>query len=465
MLKKVRNTIREHELLSVGDSVLVALSGGPDSVALLHLLSCLQKGMELRLAVVYVNHQIRPRAAKKEERFCRELCDKLRVELTVVREDIPALARSKKKGLEETARDFRYSLFKKLATEYGCDRIALGHHVDDRVETILFRILRGTGRTGLQGIPIKRGGLVRPLYDVTKKEIYAYLKRHRLQFCVDQTNTGIDFARNYIRNRLLTDVRRYLNPQVDVALLNLSETAHQEEAFLNGIVRRAQKKIVRTTVGGKIELDLKRFREYDIWLRRRLLRHCLRELSPYGQAPDRTVVNRLDEVCLTGGKALSLPDERQAIRTGDKLVLYSKGGFAYSEELKPGKTCKLSQLRLNIRCRLPVVFDGPLEKTKRSRRVWLDWERLFPPLVVRNIKRGDRFVPLGMKGTKKIGNYLTDRRVARVYRDEIPVVCDQKGIVWLVGYEIADRVKINSSTTKVIGIEVTERRKSPVHTV
>jgi len=124
MIEKVRNTIRKHDLLSVGDSVLVALSGGPDSVALLHLLTRLRKDMKLKLAAVYVNHQIRPRAVRKEERFCRELCDKLDVELTIIREDIPALARQKKKGLEETARYYRYHIFETLAVKHGHDKIA-----------------------------------------------------------------------------------------------------------------------------------------------------------------------------------------------------------------------------------------------------------------------------------------------------------------------------------------------------
>jgi len=465
MFEKVRNTISEQSLLASGDSVLVALSGGPDSVAILYLLTCLQKEMKLRLAAVYVNHQIRPRAAKKEERFCRELCDKLGVELTIVREDIPTLARLEKKGLEETARDFRYTAFESLAVKRGCNKIALAHHVDDRVETILFRILRGTGRTGLQGIPIKRGRVVRPFYHVTKREIYSYLKKHRLKFCVDQSNASSDFARNYIRNKLLVDIRRHLSPGVDAALLNLSETAHEEEAFLESIVRKAQKKIVRATVGGKIELDLKLFAGYYLWLRRRLLRHCLTELSPDGRAPDRTAVERLDKICMTGGKGLSLPDTVQAVRAGSKLLLYRGECRAYIERLELGKTCRLRPLRLNLRCGLPVAFGGSLKMTKRSRQIWLDWEKLSPPLVVRNIRRSDRFVPLGMKGTKKIGNYLTDRKVAGVYRDEIPVVCDQKGIVWLVGFEIANRVKIDTSTNRVISIEVTERRKSPAHAV
>ena len=467
MLGKVKRTISENSLLAVGDSVLVALSGGPDSIALLHVLSRLRNRLKLKLAAVYVNHQIRPRAAKKEERFCVQLCEKLSVELTVVREDIPTFARKEKKSLEEAARDFRYAVFENLAQEQGHNKIALGHHLDDRVETILFRILRGTGRTGLLGVPIKRGKIIRPLYDVTKKDIYSYLKRHRLGFCLDQSNTSSDFSRNYIRNKLLIDIRKHLNPGVDTALLNLSETVTQEEGFLQQSVSRVHKKIVRTTVGGKIELDLRLLSMYDKWLRRRVLRYCLAEDLGRMRAFDKAVIDRLDHLCMTGGKAVSLPSGVQAVKVGEKLVLYNKARAAsgYNEALEQGKICRLPLLRLNLRCRFVDEFDGTWNKERHTKRVWLDWEKVSAPLFVRNIKPGDRFTPLGMSGTKKVGDCLTDWKIHKVYRDEIPVVCDQEGIVWLVGFEIADRVKIDSATKKVIEIEVSERRKNPVHAI
>jgi tRNA(Ile)-lysidine synthase len=465
MLEKVKRTIHEHSLVAAGDAVLVALSGGPDSVALLHILSRLRKRMKVTLAALYVNHQIRPRAAKQEEGFCQKLCDKLGVTLTIERADIPALARKQKKGLEETARDFRYALFENQARLGGYGKIALGHHIDDRVETILFRILRGTGRTGLRGMPIKRGKIIRPLYHVTKEEIYVYLKRHRLPFCIDQSNTSCDFARNYIRNKLLVDIRKRLNPAVDAALLNLSEITAEEESFLQQFVSRVREKISGITVGGKIELDLRSFSKYDRWLRRRLLRHCLTETSGKVSAFDKAVVDRLDKLCLTTGKAVSLPDHVQAVRVSDKLIIYRKGSHSFYKELKPGQITRLPGLRLNLRCKEVNNSKGAFNIKRRSKQVRVDREKLSFPLFVRHIMPGDRFTPLGVKGTKKVGDYLTDRKVAPVFRDEIPVVCDQEGIVWLVGFEIADRVKIDSSTGRVIEIEVSERRKNPVHAV
>ncbi|MEA3296893.1 MAG: tRNA lysidine(34) synthetase TilS [candidate division Zixibacteria bacterium] len=459
MLTKVRNTIDKYNLIVGGDSVLVGLSGGPDSVALLHLLVALRRKMKLKLAAVYINHGIRPRAAKKETAFCRDFCDGSNVALSVIEADIPALARKSRKGLEEAGRDFRYETYEHLAREHTCDRVALGHHVDDRVETVLFRIFRGTGRTGLEGIPVRRGRIVRPLYDCTKEEIYSYLDKNHLRYCIDTSNRRADpsgFKRNYIRNRLLVNIRKNLNPAVNRAILNLSETAATEERFLEKLVTGMFRKVIRITPGGKIELDLIKFRGYDVSLRCRLLRRCVAELS--GLMPNRCGVERLDKLATDGGKAVSVPNRIHAVRMGDRLTLFRKQSHCFSEELIPGRVCRLKSLRLAFKCRAGSYSGKSLNNERRSRSVLLDKCKLVLPLLVRNIQPGDRFRPLGMKGSKKVGNYLTDRKVPGIYRDEIPVVCDREGIVWLVGFEIADRVKIDRSTKEVLAIEFYKQR-------
>jgi len=460
VLAKINRTVDEHKLLEKGDSVLVALSGGPDSVALLHILAGLKRKYRLKLQSVYINHNIRKRAAKKEEQFCQDICDRLKIDFHIISEDIPSLAKKMRKGVEEAARDFRYRTFEDLAARLLVDKIALGHHLDDRAETVLFRIIRGTGKTGLRGMPVRRDKFIRPLFDVTKDEILAYLRQHRLSYCLDQSNMSADYDRNYIRNRLLVEIRSHLNPAVDRALINLSETAGEDEAFLDEYVAARLRRSIRKTVGGKIELDLNRFNRYDKWLRRRLLRHCLTELSTSGLAPDRAVVDRLDEFCRSGRKSLSVPEKLQAVLADDKLVIFRRGPHSYAFPLSAGSVCRLTTLGLDIRM---SVYDNRREslvRRRRSRSALLDYDRVQPPLTVRNIRPGDRFPPLGLRGTKKIGDYLTDRKVHTVYRDEIPVVCDAEGIIWLVGYEIADRVKIDESTRKVLRIEFSRRKGS-----
>ncbi|MDH3892495.1 MAG: tRNA lysidine(34) synthetase TilS [candidate division Zixibacteria bacterium] len=464
MLNKVKTTIAEHELLEPGDSVLVALSGGPDSVALLHLLSRLKRSMKLSLHAAYVNHGIRVKAAAQEEKFCRHLCDKLKVELTMVREDVPSLAKRVKKSVEEAGRDLRYRVFAQLADQHNCKRIALGHHADDNVETILFRVLRGTGKRGLTGIPIKRGMVIRPLLTVSKADILAYLKKQRVAFCIDQSNAALDYSRNFIRNQLLPQVRERLNPSVDRALLNLAETSLEEERYLAAQASSRLKNVRRKTVGGKIELDLVKLRTYDVWLRRRVLRHCIAECLRTNTQPDKTQVDRLDTLAVDKGKAISLRGRLQAEIVARKLVLYRRERIRFSVRLKPGVDCLLDRLLLTVRC-LRQRYTGQLDRKRRSRTVVLDLAKLEMPLTVRSIRSGDRFRPLGLKGSRKVGDYLTDRKVPPVYRDEIPVVCDSDGIVWLVGFEIADRVKVDSSTKEVLKIEIVRPRKKAVAAV
>ena len=458
-LETVVQTIKKHRLVEHGDAVLVALSGGPDSVALLHLLCRLRERYRLRLGAVYINHRIRLRAAGVEEKFCRKLCDKLGVDLTIVREDIPARAKRDRKGQEETARDFRYETFAKIADSEKYHRIALAHHADDRVETVLFRVIRGTGLTGLVGMPVKRGRIIRPLYDLSKRDILAYLKEHRLAWCEDRTNRGLDFSRNFIRNRLLPIIRDRLNPAVDRAVLNLSETTADEVEFIESVVRKAIRRSMTITPGGKIQIDLPVVSSLDKWLRWRILRSCFALLD--ADMPDREVIERLDRMILTGGKALSLPHGLRAVSVGGRLVLLRSAPAWPPAPVLLSKATPLGIPGMGIRARVREAHRSSVQKHRQARKVALDWRKVVPPLEVRPIRPGDRFQPLGLKGTKKVGDFLTDRKLPSIYRDEIPVVCDSLGIVWLAGFEIAERVKRDSKTKEVLILEIIRNQKDP----
>ena len=457
-LQKVKQTITRHELIDRSNSILVALSGGPDSVALVHLLCRLSKSIKLRLGAVYINHQIRKRASKKEEYFCQCLCDDLNLPLTIVRGDVPAVAKRDRLGLEEAAREFRYVTFEHLADEDGYDRIAVGHHADDQVETILFRLFRGTGPTGLIGMPIRRGKIIRPLLDLTRAEILEYLQQNQLDWCEDKSNQSLKFKRNYIRHRLLPAVRKNLNPKVESAVLSLAETIGVDEQFLSGVVEKTSHKCLRITPGAKFELALDNYRGYGMALRRRLLRRCLKATCRDGQAPAKDVVERLDRFALDGSGSISLPGRVQATVADNHLLIYDRRKQSVKELFEPGKRLELEWPAIAVTGRVTKLSQSVAQTKRRSHRVKLDWHKLTPPLEVRTIRPGDRFRPLGMRGSKKVGDYLTDRRVHKALRDEILLLCDQNGPVWLIGYEIADRVKIDNQTRKVLSVGYNVRK-------
>ena len=448
-------TVRETNLIAPGSSVLVALSGGPDSVALLHVLLALRAPMKLRLGAVHVNHRIRKRAAVRDEQFCEELCEQHQVDLTIVTEDIPALAKRRKKGIEETARDFRYEFFNFLASEDGYEHVALGHHRDDQVETILFRLFRGTGRTGLLGMPSERDKIIRPLLAVGKEDILSFLKKRRLPYCDDQTNQSPTYSRNYLRNKLLPLIRTRINPQVDRALLSTAELLADEEQYLEVLTDKLYARSVSQTPGGKFQLALTAYRRYDNILRRRLLRRVIGCLNQSHPAPDRETIERLDTFCQQSRLALSLAEGLEARRLDDIVVLRRRTKSQFETELPISGRTRLANPALLVRTRArPKMARRTEAKASSAYQVRLDAESITPPLVIRSIRPGDRFRPLGMRGRKKVGNYLTDKKVPAIFRDEIPVICDQNGIVWLVGHQIDDRVKQTSATKKVLSIDV-----------
>ncbi len=453
LAEKVILTIEENRLLESGDKVLVAVSGGPDSVALLHILTKLRRKFNLQLAAVYINHQIRLRSAMKEEKFCRDLCARWKVEYRNVIEDIPKLSITLRKGIEETARDFRYEQFEKTAHELGCRKIALGHHIDDRVETVLFRILRGTGRTGLQGIPIKRGKYIRPLFEVTKDEILNYLRKYKIQFCVDQSNDKTEFTRNFIRNRLLPTIRKRINANVAGAILNLVENIADEELFLELIVEKCYGESVSSTLAGKLVVALELVSGYDLWVQKRLIRRCLVNISGATTYPDKATVDRVLEVIRGGEIAVTLPNKTRCHKKGGELYIFRVKEESFSQDVNLSGLTKIEKKRFTIST---GVLNGPIEVAdcrRQSLKVIVDFDKVLPPLLVRNIARGDKFRPLGLGGTKKVGDYLTDRKNNVLLRDEVPVIADAKGIVWLVGFEIDERVKIDKGTKKALKIE------------
>jgi tRNA(Ile)-lysidine synthase len=466
LLSAVQAAVDRHKLLSSGDAVLASLSGGPDSVALLHLLTRLRKPLTLKLHAVYFNHGLRPRAAAKEEKFCRQLCARWHVKFEVVQANVPALARARKVGFEEAARDFRYEHLGRIADRIGASKIALGHQADDQAETILFRILRGSGRTGVLGIPITRDRFIRPLLNISRADIIAYLKQRQIAYCLDRSNDRTKYRRNLIRNRILPLLRTSVNPQVDQALRDLAETLGEEESFLDQMTRRVYRRTKAVSSGGKLMLDLQIYAGYPIWLRRRVLRLAIGELSGNSLTLDKRVTDRIDQAALTGGKGSSLSADFRVAVTPRHLVLFSPLTSGKAVPVIPdGAWRKIGSADGAIRAAIGKKTTAKAVAARRALRVAVDRDRLELPLSIRPIRPGDRFTPLGMRGRKKVGDYLTDRKLPVVWRDEVLAVCDQQGIVWLVGWDIADRMKIDEATTEVVTIEYRTVKTYPSQTV
>lgn len=450
---KTAKTIVSYGLIEKENAILVGLSGGPDSVALLHILYRLRRQFDFILGAAYINHRLRPRIAKKEADFCADLCSRLSLPFLYKEVDIPNLAKREKKGIEETARKYRYQALVDLAKREGYRKIAVGHHRDDRAETILFNLFRGAGRQGAIGLPISRDNIIRPLYDVTREEIIAYLGRNRLAYMTDRSNLSSVYTRNRIRRRLIPTIEKEISGRAIDNLIRFSDILAAEDKFLRQTMFHLYKRIVFVTPGGKFKLDLTRGFSYDKWLKRRLIMQWLSDAGLW--EIDYVEVERV--INLTESRVnvrRSLRDRWSIEKSGNDLFLY-----------RPGKA--IGRLEMNIPGRVELLYPTLWISAERAGRrslrsirksagriAYVDAAKLSGNVFVSGPKKGMKFRPCGRPGSKKVGDFLTDIKYPRPLRDELPVLCDQKGIIWLAGLEIDDRVKIDSHTKETVKLEI-----------
>ena len=453
IIKKVEKNILEYNLISAGDKILVGFSGGPDSTALLYSLKKLSRKYDFALAACYINHKIRPRAVKNEIEFCRNICVKLKAPFSVIEADIPAHADELKISMEEAGHRFRKDALSYMAGELGCNKIALGHHLDDLVETILFRLIRGTGPQGLNPIRPIDNNKIRPLYNISRSEIEQYLQKNKIESVLDRSNLRSKYSRNYIRNKIIPAIERHFGDRYRSSIFNFSRILTEENHFLNALAREETGKIASLTPGGKIVVDLSRFTAYDVWLKRRIIKILLERLSGRRGTGSFEDIDRIMNLPDSRIKALNLTNGINVAADRDLLIFFDRKITIEKSPLNINGITELKGVDIRIKCSTVESGKASLKKQKQGRKINIDYSKLILPLYARGIKKGDSFSPLGMTKTKKIGDYLTDKKISRYIRDEIPVLFDQKGVVWLIGHQISNRLKIDESTQKVLTIE------------
>jgi len=467
---RVRRFIEEHCLLSGQRRLLVAVSGGADSVCLLHVLVKLKGELGIDLQVAHLNHQLRGADSEADADYVADLAQRLGVPATVEKADVKAYQAKYRGSLEEAAREVRYNFLAQVAGAVGAGQVVVGHTVDDHIETILMHLIRGTGTRGLRGLQpsvswqLPGGSLtvIRPLLEVSREETVRYCRRHRLEPRLDISNLSLSPLRNRIRHQLLPLLREY-NPGVAAALLRMARIAADDLAFLDSEGERVWGKVVRHKES-TIVLDKKGFLELPPALKRHLLRIFIEKLL--GNIKDietRHIEEIMDALTKPAGKRLDLPAGLIFSVEYDRYLLGSESAAlspypVLGEEsvLKvPGET-QLSGWRLRASVVNPSVVKGkpegalapseiitplPLIKGKGIKGMGLinkdftacfDLDKTGDKLLVRCRKRGDKFQPLGMSQPKKLGEFMIDARIPRSWRQRIPIVCSAEQILWPV---------------------------------
>jgi tRNA(Ile)-lysidine synthase len=428
-----------------GARVVVAVSGGGDSVGLLRLLHEARERLDLRLSVAHLDHGTRDGQSRADADFVEDLAARL---------DLPCdrkIWQATRAGhFEADARRARYAWFREVAQARGASLVAVGHTRDDQAETILHRVVRGTGLRGLAGIPARRPlapgvELIRPLLDVNRWEIRTYLAEIGQEFREDPTNTDIRQTRARIRHDLLPQLAQNYNPDTAGALIRLGEQAREASRIVERLAWKIFRKVLIEKDLNQVILDRQRLTRYDPFDRAEVLRLAWRGQAWPEAAMDATRWRRLAEFVGREEGRIAIGAGVEAVASIDRLVLQKSQASYPAPQAVP----------------LPIpgsavwenwVVEAVLEPDADRQEI-VDLDRVVPPLEVSGVREGDRFEPLGMAGKhQSLGEFFRGQGVARFERSRVPLVCDASGVIWVVGHRIADRVRRTEATTRTLGL-------------
>jgi tRNA(Ile)-lysidine synthase len=462
---QVRITVGKYRLSTAGDRVVVGVSGGPDSIALLHLLLDLRRELGLHLEVAHVMHGIRGEEAEQDARFVADLANELGLSFHLKKIDVPKEKAQRGKGnIEAIGRQKRYDFFASVMRETNCNKVATGHTRDDQVETMLMWLFRGGGRGSLSGIPplrsLENGSqgrnrwVVRPLIETSKEEILSYLKKRKILYRQDQTNLDPTYLRNWIRLHLLPELRHRIDPRLDLRLARLCELFWDEEKLLEGLAATRLQAVVRNAT-----LDVESFRREEKALQRRLLRLWLKDGGGAGQGLTFDHIEGCRRLIAEGPAQgrVSLPRGLEVAREYN-LVGVQRKKIGRSHHTFYHYTLSLDETLLipeaGVRIRTSVQACPPTPRARDNTVAVFDLEAIFPALTVRNFRAGDRIQPLGMNGRKKVKDLFIDLKVPTRVRQEWPFLLSGEQILWIPGYARSDLAKIGPTTSKVLRVAV-----------
>jgi len=457
--QRVLGFIREHQLASDG-ALVVAVSGGADSVCLLHILVQLQKELKIKLHIAHLNHQLRGADSDADAEYVADLAHKLKIPSTIEKRDVKGYQKEQRLSLEEAAREVRYRFLAEVAETIGAGRVAVGHTKDDHIETILMHLVRGSGTRGMRGLQSatlwQSGSLtiIRPLLEISHEETEDYCRQHNLTPRLDASNLSLSPLRNRVRQQLMPLLESY-NPAVTEALLRTGRIADDDITFLDEQVARLWDEVIRQE-GKSLILDKAAFAPLAPALKRYLLRAAVEKLL--GSAKDvemRHIEEMMSLANKTAGKRLNLPGGLTfAIEYERYLLTPDLSALSPLPKLE-------GEFPLNIpgETRLPGwrVEAAIVEREEMSETddftAYFDPAKIGEKLTVRARKRGDRFQPLGLAQPKKLGEFMIDAKIPQAWRGRVPLVCSKEQILWVVGWRLDERAKVGAETKRVLRLE------------
>ncbi len=452
-LKKIRDTIHLYTMVDPGDKVIAAVSGGPDSVCLLDALHQLSKDLGISLVVAHYNHNLRKKEDEAETRLVHDMAVSLNLPFETGKADHLG---GQDSSVEERARDARYGFLEGVRDKHMAGKIALGHTLNDQAETVLMRIIRGSGPPGLAGIPpVRDKRIIRPLIGIKREEIMDYLEARRLPYAFDSSNTDKRYLRNRIRLELLPMMQDY-EPQVIDRICRLADIIREEDLYIESIASDWIDKESRPDTEGGISIPLTSFFSLPGPLRNRVARHILKRI---GRSLRKIGYDHIQAVLgLADGREsqsmIALPNGLRVRKVYNSLEFASGPGQEFHEYSylieSPGRYY-LEAIDRTILLEEIDTKGGDFQEDLGD-TAHLDAAKVQYPLIVRNFRPGDRIIPLGMKGHKKVKDLFIDLKIPSDIRAMTPILTSRDHSVWVCGYRIDDRFKVTPSTERVLKV-------------
>ena len=450
IIDKFKETVKNHRLINDGDTIIVGASGGPDSQFLIYMLKNLSEEIDFKIILAHLNHLHRKQASE-DENLVVKTADALNLDYKLRQRSMDDLARKLKISPEDAGRRLRYEFFNELAAKYPKAKIAVAHTKDDQAETVLMRIIRGTGLDGIRAMDYKNENIIRPILDIRKSELLAFLDSKGICYAIDHTNFESDYTRNKIRLDILPKIRE-LNPNITDQLFRLAELARDDLRIIEQKIDDLYENFVDIK-GDGLYFDKNVFEKQSKPIQQRLLRRAILDLK--GELKDISKEN-IDDFL----KLIKLSNGKKIIKADiifEKTYKNYRLGFAKKEKMKDELAFVGENQSINfngIKIKTSIIKVSQYRKAKNKLVGNFDYDKLNFPLKVRYRQKGDTFIPLGLGKSKKLKDFFTDQKIDRDKRDYIPLILSDDKIVWICGQRMSDEFKVEKDTKKILNIEV-----------
>lgn len=458
MIEKVRNNILEYNLITKGDNILIGISGGPDSVCLFHVLRLLKEVLRFDLYASHINHMYRGKDAEKDENFVKELCKKNDIKLFILKKNAADYANENKITEEEAGREIRYNFFKSNLSSLDNGKIAVGHNINDQAETVLQRIIRGTGIDGLKGMTFKNGNIIRPILNVSRKEIEDFLHDNGFKYCIDKTNNMPIYGRNKIRLELIPFLEEKYNPNIQETLIRMAENAAKDSKIIKKYTNELFKNVLEEKKNELVTLNINNIIKYKDFEISRIIRKAIFEIKGNTNNIESKHIDYIIKLIKDNktGKKINLPERIFAEISYNSLIIGKTiekiGEFEYNIIIN-GQT-DIKEINKKV---VTKIGQNIKKLPKNHKSILLDYNKISGNIIARNRRIGDIMIPKGMKGTKKVKDIFIDSKVPKGERDKKIILTDNTNIIWVEGFREDNRYKVTEETKKFIEIRILER--------